>query len=218
MRAARRGRERRVTGRDLRGVVRRAASFRFSGRARWRVRGNVLKVDHAKMKPVFRMTDALRIFIIVVVFLGLFGNVLPQLLKGLLGMLFSFMFLFGMISILPSMMMGMPFGRMGMPNPMGIANRITGGLFRSFRSFSHRGHSGGPREISVHNITLVDKGSGRKVLVRIEGDIIEGHCSSGDDIEVEGDNHHGTILFRRGVNHSLGLAPGGTRIVVALRR
>ena len=179
-----------------------------------RVRGSVLKVDHARMKPVFRLSKALQKAIVILILLAIFANVLPQLIRGLVGMVMSIFFLFAMISIVPSIMMGMGSGRMGMPNPMRMVNGITGGLFRSMRSFSRGGHSSHSREIAVHNVTMIDRASGRNVLVRIEGDIHGGDPAPGHEIEVEGTDHNGTILFRCGLNHSLGLAPGGTQIVV----
>ena len=66
-----------------------------------------------------------------------------------------------------------------MPNPASIAGQIIGMMGRSMR-FVHHGRSHDRRrEITVHNVTVLDRASGRRVLVRIEGDIIEGQLLGG---------------------------------------
>ena len=61
--------------------------------------------------------------------------------------------------------------------------------------------SGRPREISIHDVTLREAGSGRFVLVRVEGDYTLGRIDTGHEIEVEGTERNGTIFFRAGYNH-----------------
>jgi hypothetical protein len=135
---------------------------------------------------------------------------LLHLLGGLIMMVVS-LFLFGAIA--QSMIGG---GGFRGPNVGGIASGITRSLFGTFR----RGfHGGSPhpsrREVTVYEVTLEDSATRRLVLVRIEGDFVEGTVAESHDIEVEGIERNGTILFRSGINYSLGLNPAGTQIRVS---
>jgi hypothetical protein len=131
-----------------------------------------------------------------------------------------FMF-FVLMMILSNMIPGGGRGGFGGFNPFGLVSRIVGqiisGIFRGGRHFSPYGRYGPPPEITVHQVTLREKMTGKFVLVRIEGDFVEGTVESGHDIEVEGAERNGTIHFRWGINHSLGLS-GGTQIRVAYHR
>lgn len=53
--------------------------------------------------------------------------------------------------------------------------------------------------VPVRDIRLKDK-SGVEYLVRIKGDLYAGNVNVGDDIEVEGFDRRGTIMFYRGKN------------------
>lgn len=53
--------------------------------------------------------------------------------------------------------------------------------------------------VPVRDIRLMDK-SRVEYLVRIKGDLYAGNVNVGDDIEVEGFDRRGTIVFYRGKN------------------
>lgn len=45
--------------------------------------------------------------------------------------------------------------------------------------------------------------NGSESLMRIEGHIVQGSLAAGDDVSVEGFNHRGTLILRRGWNRRL---------------
>lgn len=45
--------------------------------------------------------------------------------------------------------------------------------------------------------------NGTELLVRVEGHIVHGSLAAGDDVSVEGFNHRGTLILRRGWNRRL---------------
>ncbi|HYC90052.1 MAG TPA: hypothetical protein VEO54_12630 [Thermoanaerobaculia bacterium] len=64
----------------------------------------------------------------------------------------------------------------------------------------------GPRKsIPVCDFRIRDA-NGTESLVRVEGHVIQGAFASGDDVTVEGFNHGGTLVLRRGWNRRLNCA------------
>lgn len=63
------------------------------------------------------------------------------------------------------------------------------------------------RSVPVCDYRLRDA-SGTEWLVRIEGRIVSGSLAAGDDVAVEGFDHRGTLVVRRGWNRRLQCAIG----------
>jgi hypothetical protein len=85
------------------------------------------------------------------------------------------------------------FGRGGGP---GLFSNIASQVF----SFFLIGKLFGPRrEVPVRDIRLRDA-SGLENLVRIQGEMRAGNLNVGDEVEVEGFDRGGTLMFRRGWN------------------
>ncbi len=85
------------------------------------------------------------------------------------------------------------FGRGGGP---GLFSNIASQVF----SFFLIGKLFGPRrEVPVRDIRLRDT-SGLENLVRIQGELRAGNLNVGDEVEVEGFDRGGTLMFRRGWN------------------
>jgi hypothetical protein len=57
--------------------------------------------------------------------------------------------------------------------------------------------------VPVQNLRVRETRTARIRLVRVAGHLVAGNFSHGDRITVRGEDHHGTILFREGVNHSI---------------
>ena len=59
----------------------------------------------------------------------------------------------------------------------------------------HRGDDGVPvRDIRVRDAQRLEH------LIRVEGDFVAGNFGIGDEVEVAGQNRHGTLIFRSGWN------------------
>ncbi len=88
------------------------------------------------------------------------------------------------------------FGRGGGP---GLFSNIASQVF----SFFLIGKLFGPRrEVPVRDIRLRDA-SGLEHLVRIQGELRAGNLNVGDDVEVEGFDRGGTLMFRGGWNRRI---------------
>jgi hypothetical protein len=61
---------------------------------------------------------------------------------------------------------------------------------------------GDRRVVLVRDVRVRD-GAGQQWLVRVTGTFIAGALSVGDDVTIEGVNRKGTIVFRRGMNHTI---------------
>lgn len=61
---------------------------------------------------------------------------------------------------------------------------------------------GDRRVVLVRDVRVRD-GAGQQWLVRVTGNFVAGALSVGDDVTLEGVNRKGTIVFRRGINHTI---------------
>jgi hypothetical protein len=99
--------------------------------------------------------------------------------------------------VLPLWLLGFMFrgggSRHGFLSQVGV--RVTS-FWLSMRLFGHNG------DVMVRDFRVRD-GSGRQWLVRINGILSRGNLSVGDSVTVEGDDRGGTLLFRRGHNHTI---------------
>jgi len=76
-------------------------------------------------------------------------------------------------------------------------------IFSHMLSFVLTKHLFGQKEVVlVRDIRLRDH-SGQENLIRIKGEIVSGNINVGDEIEVEGFNRGGTLIFRRGWNERI---------------
>jgi len=91
-------------------------------------------------------------------------------------------------------------GKIQMPRPQ--FPRPGGG-------FGHNPHRQPPQMMAVHDVYVSDPNSSRQVLVRIEGDFVEGAILPGHEVLVEGAERNGTVFFEAGVNLTLGGAGAG---------
>jgi hypothetical protein len=57
--------------------------------------------------------------------------------------------------------------------------------------------------VPVQDLRVQETRSGRIRLVRVAGHLVAGNFSRGDSVTIRGEDHHGTILFREGVIHSI---------------
>ena len=88
------------------------------------------------------------------------------------------------------------FGVRGGASSHGLGSQLASqliGYFLMGKLFGQR------RLIAVRDIRVRDRAGGEH-LVRVEGDIVGGNLSVGDEVIVEGRDHHGTLVFRRGLN------------------
>jgi hypothetical protein len=76
-----------------------------------------------------------------------------------------------------------------------IAVRVTS-FWLSMRLFGHNG------DVMVRDFRVRD-GTGKQWLVRINGMLSRGNLNLGDSVTIEGDDRGGTIMFRRGHNHTI---------------
>ena len=61
----------------------------------------------------------------------------------------------------------------------------------------------GDRRAALIRDIRVRDGAGQQWLVRIIGNFVAGALSVGDDVTIEGVDRQGTIVFRRGMNHTI---------------
>jgi len=99
--------------------------------------------------------------------------------------------------VLPLWLLGLMFGggntRHGFLSQVGV--RVTS-FWVSMRLFGHNG------DVMVRDLRVRD-GSGRQWLVRINGLLSRGNLNIGDCVTIEGENRLGTLVFRRGHNHTI---------------
>lgn len=70
-------------------------------------------------------------------------------------------------------------------------------------SFLIVGHLFGPKKsVPVCDYRIRDA-NGTESLVRVEGHVVQGSLAAGDDVSVEGFDHRGTLILRRGWNRRL---------------
>lgn len=88
------------------------------------------------------------------------------------------------------------------PSTRGAGGGFVSGFFGHFINFFFIGRAFRRREVAVRDVRLRDR-TGQEHLLRIRGDVITGNFNVGDEIEVEGPNRRGTLLFRRGWNRRI---------------
>jgi hypothetical protein len=164
------------------------------------------------MPAPFRWAPLLiKLTVSVLVVLCLFA-LLKELLKVALGVLCQLFMLMVLASAILGMMTGGHAGLQGSQLITRLISQLVFGLFRMRPRYWGQPYR--PQQVAVLNVTLLDAATGRQVLVRIEGDVVGGDPAPLHEIEIEGSEHHGTILFRSGVNLTLGLQGHGTEIRV----
>jgi hypothetical protein len=113
----------------------------------------------------------------------LIGLLLIPVFLGVMGAVMVFRFTFSLLSPGSS-------GRPGFFS--GLASQVSG-FFLTGKLF-------GPKEqVLVRDFRLRDS-TGLEHLVRIRGELVAGNLSAGDEVEVEGYNRRGTLMFRKGMN------------------
>jgi hypothetical protein len=99
--------------------------------------------------------------------------------------------------VLPLWLLGFMFRgggpRTGFLSQVGV--RVTS-FWLSMRLFGHNG------DVMVRDFRVRD-GTGRQWLVRMQGILSRGNLNVGDSVTIEGDDHGGTLVFRRGHNHTI---------------
>ncbi len=121
-------------------------------------------------------------------FVGIIGKLLIGLLLipvflGVMGAVMLVRFTFSLLSPRSS-------GRPGFFS--GLASQVSG-FFLTGKLF-------GPKEqVLVRDFRLRDS-TGLEHLVRIRGELITGNLNVGDEVDVEGYNRRGTLMFRKGLN------------------
>ncbi len=145
------------------------------------LKGTVVNVDPTYMShPDFRWDFFLIKIVIIVLAVFIIGPIIIGIMLGLIvaSAIFSFMF------------------RSGPRQGSGFLS----GIFSHILSFIFTKHLLGQKEmVSVRDIRLRDP-LGQEHLIRIKGEIVSGNINVGDEIEVEGLNRGGTLIFRRGWN------------------
>ena len=166
---------------------------------------------HLKMggSSAARIVGGILVLMVVAAFL-------PQLLGLALAIAAQVLFFVAVFVALKAMANGVTGGAGLGINPGPVASQVSSGVVRTVGSaFKHRGAHHRDRELSVTDLYVNDRRSGRTVLVRIEGVILEAPPLAGHEIDVEGTDHNGTIIFKRGFNLDIGLSPRGSEIRVA---
>ena len=88
----------------------------------------------------------------------------------------------------------------GQSNRPGVLSNIGSQM----TSFFLMGKLFGPKEqVPVRDLRLQD-GHGQQQLVRIKGELIAGNVNVGDEIDVQGVDRHGTLMFESGWNRRIG--------------
>jgi len=152
---------------------------------RKKIDGRVIHVEPPFMSnPDFNWKGFLKRLIIAITLLFVLGPVVLGILFGI-GVFF--------------MMLRLIFPRKGKTGPgflSGIANNFIGFFLLS------KLH-GSKADMPVRDIRLRTT-SGQEYLIRLKGDLISGNVNVGDEIEVDGYDHRGTIIMKRGKNKRTG--------------
>jgi hypothetical protein len=181
------------------------------------IRGHVGKKNTYSIPAHLKMggSSAGRILIGIIVFM-IVAAFLPQLLGIVFAIVTQVLFFVAVFAALKAMTDGVTGGRGLGINPGSVASQVSSGAVRTVGSaFKHWGAHHRDREITVTDLYVNDRRSGRTVLVRIEGVILEATPLAGHEIEIEGTDRNGTIIFKSGVNLDIGLSPRGSEIRVA---
>ncbi|KUG26049.1 hypothetical protein ASZ90_004123 [hydrocarbon metagenome] len=145
------------------------------------LKGTVVNVDPTYMShPDFRWDFFLIKIVIFVVAVFVISPIIIGIMLGLIvaSAIFSFMF----------------------PSRTRHGYGFLSSILSHMLSFIFTKHLLGQKEmVSVRDIRLRDH-LGQEHLIRIKGEIVSGNINVGDEIEVEGFNRGGTIMFRRGWN------------------
>jgi len=145
------------------------------------LKGTVVNVDPTyTSNPDFRWGFFLLKIIILVIAFFIIGPIIIGIMLGLLvtSAIFSLLF----------------------PSRPRQGSGFLSSIFSHMLSFIFIKHLFGQKEmVSVQDIRLREH-SGQEHLIRIKGEIVSGNINVGDEIEVEGFNRGGTLIFRRGWN------------------
>ncbi len=141
-----------------------------------RLTGTILGLDPPYMaKPEMSLAGVIGKLLI--------GLLLIPVFLGVMGAVMLFRFTFSLLSPGSS-------GRPGFFS--GLASQVSG-FFLTGKLF-------GPKEqVLVRDFRLRDS-TGLEHLVRIRGELVAGNLSAGDEVDVEGYNRRGTLMFRKGMN------------------
>jgi hypothetical protein len=143
----------------------------------WRkIVGTVLGLDPPYMsKPEMTFAGAIRKLLI--------GIFLVPFVLGAVGAVLLIRFTFSLLSPRQS-------------GQSGLFSGITSQVFGFFLT----GKLFGPKEqVVVRDLRLRDS-AGQEHLVRVRGELVAGNLTVGDEVEVEGYNRRGTLMFRKGLN------------------
>jgi hypothetical protein len=167
------------------------------GSSGWvKVHGRVVRQPHSSKRPISTVPGGGAQIFMGGLVRGL-GNLVMVMCSVVLGI----------ITAIQSAVFSMAFKTM---NPANLTSQALSPLRSLFRPRSSH-HA---KDVTVHDVVVLDQASGRQVWVTIVGEFVGTAPGQGDEVEIEGVDQQGTLYFRRGKNLSVGLGPGGAEIRV----